>query len=418
LAALNALVLWRQGRSRAPAASGALFGLSSALVIAATLCKPAAMVLPLAALVIDRVALATTWRRSLATAAAWTVCVLPIALITHSVQKIHPEGASLVWQRPFVAGDALAFYLSKTVMPVDLGVEYGRTPHSILSQGQTYAVWAIPAGLLLLAFMRRRRHAIAWLGSLLFVTFSLPTLGLVPFAFQAHSTVADRYAYLPMLGIGLIVADLVAAVRSNIALRVAGAVIVLLAIRAFDQTSYWVDNVSFLRHTIEVNPDVAFAQNNLGNILFKEKRFDAAIAHYEKALELEPDHMLAQNNLGLALLQEGRVSESEPHFRRAVELDPRYFKAYESLGRVYLQTNRVPEAIASLKAALAMHPSDAKAFNDLGIALMRNDQPEDGLEAFRRAVALEPNDASYRKNLALALTQLGRAEEAASLLGR
>jgi protein O-mannosyl-transferase len=325
------------------------------------------------------------------------VCVLPVALITRSIQKIHPEGASLFWQRPFVAGDALAFYLSKTLVPMDLGVEYGRTPHSVLSQGQTYAAWAIPAGLLLFAFMQRRRHAIAWLGSLLFVAFALPTLGLIPFSFQAHSTVADRYAYLPMLGMGLVVADLVAAAGSNIAVRVAGAVIVLLAIRAFDQTGYWIDNVSFLRHTIEVNPDVAFAQNNLGNILFKEKRFDAAILHYEKALQLEPDHMLAQNNLGLALVQQGRALEAEPHFRRAVELDPRYFKAYESLGRVYLQTNRLPEAIASLKEALAIQPSEAKALNDLGIALMRSDQPEEGLEDFKRAVALEPNDASYER---------------------
>jgi tetratricopeptide (TPR) repeat protein len=417
LAALNVLVWLRQGRDRAPATSRAWFGVSALLVILATLCKPVAVILPLVALIIERVALGAAWRRSLATAATWALSVLPIAVMTHSAQKIYPEGASLFWQRPFIAGNALAFYLFKIAVPLDLGVEYGRTPQSVLADGAGYVAWVVPAGLLALAYVHRRRHAIAWLGALLFVTFCLPTSGLMPFTFQAHSTVADRYAYLPLFGIGLVVADVVAQARSNLAARVAGAVVVLLAIRAFDQTSHWQDNVSFLEHTLEVNPDVAFAQNNVGNLLFKEKRYDAAIAHYEKALALEPEHVLAQNNLGLALVHEGRLNEAEPHFRKAVELEPHHFKALESLGAVYLQTNRVAEAIKTLQAAVVMAPSEAKAFNDLGVAFMRNEQPADGLDAFQRAVSIEPNNASYRKNLGLALARMGRTDEAAQFLG-
>ena len=416
LAALNVFILSREGRDGAQARSRILLAASAVFMICAVLCKPAAVVLPLVALAIDRVALGTSWRRSVVTALTGVACVLPLALITRSVQVIHPEGMSLWWQRPFVAGDALAFYLFKTVVPINLGVEYGRTPHSALSHGWSYLAWALPVGLLVFSFIRRRRRPITWLGSLMFVTFLLPTLGLVPFSFQAHSTVADRYMYLPMIGIGLILADAVAAVRSKIAVRAAAAVIAVLAILSFNQSGYWADNAEFLRHTLDVNPDVAFAHNNLGGILLKQQRADDAIEHLTKALELEPGNPLAQNNLGLALVQLGRLDEAEPHFRRAVELNPRYFKAYESLGAVYLQTGRLDAAIASLKAALDIEPSEAKALNDLGIAFMRSGRAADGLDAFQRAVAIEPSNRQYRRNLGQALLQTGRTDDAASYL--
>lgn len=417
LGALLLLVRTRRAGVPAGGSHAAMLGASALLVVAAVLCKASAVVLPVVALIVDRVALGTSLRRALATALAWTIAVLPVAWVTLAVQKVHPDVATLWWQRPFIAGDALAFYLWKTALPLDLGVEYGRTPSYALGEGWGYATWIIPVGLVALGYAKRRQRPLAWLGALLFLAFAAPTLGLVPFAFQAHSSVADRYAYLPLLGIGLVVADVVEAAGSTLSLRVAAVLILLFGIRSFDQTSYWLDNVGFLRHTLDVNPNVAFAQNNLSNVLFKEGRADEALEHLKKALELEPGHALAHNNLGLALVQEGRFDEAEPHFRRAVELDPKYYKAFESLGAVYLKTNRLPQAIASLESAVKLHP-EAKALNDLGIAFMQSGKPNEGLAAFQHAVALEPENAQYRKNLGTALGQMGRSEEAAQYLGR
>jgi protein O-mannosyl-transferase len=416
LAALNVFVLSRQIRDRRAAVSRELLAASAMLAIFSMLCKPTAVVLPLVALAIDRVAIGTSWRQSTVTALAGLACVLPFAFITRSVQTLFPAGASLWWQRPFVAGDALTFYLFKTVLPINLGVEYGRTPHSVMSHGWSYLLWLLPVVLLVLCFRHRRRQPIAWLGSLIFVAFSLPTLGFVPFTFQVHSTVADRYAYLAMVGLGLVVADVVTSVGSNIAIRVASAVLVVLATLSFNQSGYWADNAAFLHHTIEVNPDVAFAHNNLGSILLKQQRPDEAIEHFNRALELEPRNAMAENNLGLALVQLGRLDEAEPHFRKAVELNPAYYKAYESLGALYLKTNRIDAAVASLKAALEVQPTEAKALNDLGIAFMRGGRVEEGLDSFRRAVGVEPRNPQYRKNLGQALLQVGRTDEAKTYL--
>jgi len=413
LAALNVLILSRQVEDSAPAKSRTLLVTSALLVICAMLCKPAAMVLPLVGLVLDRVALGTSWRKSTVTALTWVVCVLPLAWITRSVQDVHPLGVSLWWQRPFIAGDALAFYLIKTVAPINLGIAYGRTPHSVLSHGWNYAAWALPIGLVVFSLIYRQRRPIAWIGSLLFVTFLLPVLGLVPFAYQAQSTVADRYAYLPMIGIGLVVAD--TAVRSSLALRAVAALIIVFALLSFNQSRHWVDNGEFLRHTIDINPNVAFAHNNLGNILLKHGQVDAAIEHFNKALELDPGDAKAENNLGLTLAKQGRLNEAEPHYRKAVELNPRYFKAHENLGAIYLRINRLDAAIASLKAALEIQPSEAKALNDLGVAFMQSGRAAEGIDAFQRAVGIEPDNAQYRKNLGQALLELGRRPDEASL---
>ncbi len=412
LGALNVFILSRRTSDRAAAASRTLLGASAVLSVCAMLCKPSALAIPLVALAIDRLMLGTSWRKSILTALAGVMFLLPLALITRRIQQIFPEGTSLWWQRPFIAGDALGFYLYKTVVPIDLCAEYGRTPGAVMSQGWSYAVWMVPASLLVFSYIHRKRRPLTWFGSLMFVIFLLPTLGLLPFSFQAHSTVADRYAYLPLIGIGLVVADFALAARMRFALHAASAVVVGFAILAFHQTSTWADNSAFVRHTIEVNPEVAFAQLDLGGILLREGLVDDAITHLSKGLELNPNNAVGQNNLGLALVRIGRAADAAPHYERAVQLNPRDFKAYENLGQSYLLTDHPDAAIASFQAALAIEPSEAKALNDLGVAFMRTGRIADGLNAFQQAVVIEPNNAQYRRNVGYALMEQGRTDEA------
>ncbi len=263
---------------------------------------------------------------------------------------------------------------------------------------------------------RRQQRPLTWLGSLLFVAFLLPTLGFIPFAYQAQSTVADRYAYLPMFGIGLVTADTVSAIRPNMALLGSAALALVLGVLSFNQTWFWIDNTEFLRHLIDLNPQVSFAHNNLADILLKEGHVDEAIEQFKQALQLDPGNAMAENNLGLTLAKLGRLEDAEPHYRKAVELNPRYAKAYENLAAVYLQTRRFDAAIVSLKSALELQPSEAKALNDLGVAYMQSGKFAEGLDAFRRAVDVEPNNPRYRTNLGNALLQQGASAEAQQYL--
>jgi Flp pilus assembly protein TadD len=416
LAALNVLVVSRQISDSAPTKSRVLYWASPLLVTCAMLCKPAAVGLPVVVLIIDRLALATSWRRSVLIAGIWSCGVVPFALATRSLQHVIPAGMSLWWQRPFIAGDALAFYLFKTVLPINLCIDYGRTPQSVISSGWGYVVWAIPASLFVLAYRHRRQRPMLFLGVLMFVAFVLANLGLVPFMYQGYSTVADRYAYLPLIGIGLVAGDVVSSIRPTIAMRTAYVVLIALGVVSFNQAGHWSDNAEFVRHTLDVNPRAGFAQANLGVLLLKQGRDAEAIDHFIEALKIDPADAKTENNLGLALVKMGKLDEAERHYRRAVEIDPRYVKAHENLGAVYVQTGRLDAAIASLKAAVEIQPSDAKAFNDLGVAFMQNGQASEGLRAFQQAVAIQPNSAQYRRNLGQALLQQGRTEDAAPYL--
>ena len=131
LLALNAFVLSRRAGDQTRSLK--LLTASALSLVLAMLCKPSAAVVPLVVLAIDRIAFRTAWRKALITASIAVALVLPFVLITRSTQTIPAAGQSVFWQRPFIAGDALAFYLFKTLVPINLGVDYGRTPSWVMA---------------------------------------------------------------------------------------------------------------------------------------------------------------------------------------------------------------------------------------------------------------------------------------------
>lgn len=383
LLALNAFAFSRQasdqGRARTSLALSVLF------VAGAMLCKPSAAALPLIALAIDRVVFQTPWRKALTAGAIWFAVVVPFIWATRATQPIPAAAHSFWWQRPFVAGDALAFYLFKAVLPVRLGVDYGRAPRWLLSHGWGYLTWVLPASLLLLAYRARRQRPFVWLGSLLFVLFLLPTLGLVPFAYQAFSTVADRYSYLAMIGVGLVASELVDHVETRqTGLRAAAIVVAALAVLAFIQSGHWLTSPGFLRHTIDVNPMAAFAYDNLGDTELANGDLTAALADYQAAIERDPSRV----------------------------------KTYVNLAEVYTALNRPADADDAVSRALAQPDISSDDLSNLGIVLVKMNQPTRALDALAAAVKADPSSPTYLFNQANALSAVGRFEEAESAFRR
>ena len=384
LLALNGFILSRRARDRDRSLK---LMIGSTLVTAlAMLCKPSAAALPLAALALDRTVLGTPWRKALVTALVWTAVVLPFVLVTRTSQGIPAAGQSLVWQRPFIAGDALAFYLFKIVVPVSLGVDYGRTPSWVMSHAWGYLAWLVPAVLLGVAFLKRRRWPVAWLGTLLLLTFLVPTLGLVPFAYQAFSTVADRYAYLALIGVGLVVSDATDHVRAPRALGIAaatGAFTALIAL-TFHQSGYWIGSAEFFRHTIDVNPAAAFAYNNLGDI------------------------DLANGDLSAALID----------YRAAVEHDSTLVKAYINLAEVHTALNQPSEANQAVAQVMKAQDVTSDDLSNLGIVLMKMKEPVQALQVLAKAVAIDPSSPMYLFNQANALASVGELKHAEEVFRR
>src|SRR3569833_4015527 len=168
------------------------------------LCKPSIITVGLILVIIDRWLLRRSWPACLRSAAPWLILAVPFTLITGHAQPVDAEGAGAMWQRPFIAGDAIAFYLGKLFFPHPLAIEYGRRPDLILASGICYKTTVVTLVVAGIIFALRKGRPWLVAGSLIAVAVLLPVLGLVPFAYQNYSTVADRYMYLAMLGPAII----------------------------------------------------------------------------------------------------------------------------------------------------------------------------------------------------------------------
>ena len=338
-----------------------------AAFVAAILSKPSAMTLPLAAGAIDLLLLRRPWRRVAAELAPWCA-VSAIAAI--GTKLLQPDTIVLdlppLGLRPIIAGDAIGFYVSKLLMPLQLGIDYGRTPESLLHDSLPWvgalSIAAAIALLFLLPALRSCR-----LPAVLFLAPLLPVLGFVPFAFQHISTVADRYTYLAMLGPALGISLVLASPRLSVPLaRIAKAaivgVLVSLAFLSFRQAQVWRNCETLYAQAMRINPASHHAYNNAGTALLDAQEPKLAVEPLTAAVTLKPNFAKAHYNLATALHQLGESSTAVEHYEAALRLDPRHADAHNNLGILLAQQGEFRLAIENFLAAIAIRDdfSDAR----------------------------------------------------------
>jgi hypothetical protein len=332
-----------------------------AVLILALLCKPTAVVMPLIAGATDICLIRRPVRRSLlecgiafAVAAVW----IPI---TQSAQPVPTYLKTPFAARPSIAVDAISFYLVKLVAPFNLGIDYGRSPAFVLGHP---AWWAWPiviacAGGLAWAVRARRWTVVA--SAAVFVISLLPVLGLVPFVFQRFSTVADRYAYMGLLGPAILLAFAINRWPGQRGVAVSAAAIVLLSIVSVRQVGVWRDSATLFDHAIAVNPRSSFSLGNLGSILFERQDYANAIRCYEQALTVVPKDEKLHLNMALAYYGEGRVDDAIDYFRKTIAIDPNNAQAHNDLGVALARSGRNSEAVEEWEAALRLNPGYSEA---------------------------------------------------------
>ena len=233
----------------------------------------------------------------------------------------------------------------------------------------------------------------------------LPVIGLVQVGEQA---LADRYTYLPQIGIVLALtwtaADATAGIRQlhRFVAFTAVAITVTLAWCAYHQTRYWRNSESIWLRTLAVTENNALAHNNLGSVWWRSGRIDDAIREYQAALKVTPESPLARNNLGSAFLKQGKVAEAIQEFQRVLSHHPQSFTGHFNLAGALLRTGRATEAIAEYEKVLAIKPDFAQAHLALGHALMRAERLPEAIAQFKITVQLQPGNAHARNSLATA----------------
>jgi tetratricopeptide (TPR) repeat protein len=162
---------------------------------------------------------------------------------------------------------------------------------------------------------------------------------------------------------------------------------------------------------VEVNPEFAEAQNNLGLALGQKGRLDEAITHFQKAVEVNPELAEAQNNLGLALEQKGRLDEAITHFQKAVEVNPELAHAQYNLWSALAQKGRLDEAITHFQKAQELNPKNARADFNLAYALYSQGRISEALAYWRRGLRGEPDTLPVLNQVAWVLATCPEASD-------
>jgi len=390
--------------------------------------KPMLVTLPFTLLLLDywplqRLALPLRWRSGALKGLLWEKAPLFAMSAASCVVTAMVQGNSgavrTMEEFPLserCANAALAYisYLGKTFWPSSLAVFYPHS-HSGLFTWAALGSLLLLAGATVLALRLAKRAPYVSCGWFWYLGTLVPVIGLVQVGEQA---LADRYTYLPLIGIFIAIAWGLAEIprkvpRARVAVpAVAAASLVALFPVTRLQTGYWADTGALFEHALAVTSGNYEAHNEIGVLRFNQGKTDEAIAHYEEAVRIDPEYGDAQNNLGFAFAQEGRTAEAIAHYQEAIRIDPDFAAAHINLGAELGALDRVPEAIGHFMEALRIKPDSAQAMNDLGLALVKLNRWPEALTRFRQALGIDPDFTDAHINLGAALDQENRTPEA------
>jgi len=305
-------------------------------------------------------------------------------------------------------------YLYKTVWPVGLAAYY---PHPLKSVS---LVKAAGAGALLMAITaatvrRAKREPYLAVGWIWYLVTLAPVIGLVQVGEQA---MADRYTYVPLIGIFLAVvwgaAEITERLKAPNPLRLSVAALCLLSLCAASrvQTALWRDTDVLFAHALSVTENNLFVHEALGDGASRAGRDNDAIAHYREAIRISGGNAVDRVALGLVLGKQGNMDEAIEQFRLAIEADPDNPDARYNLAVALERTGRGEEAGPQFDNAFKNPPTDPAALNNIGLALARAGRLRDAAATFAGALRTVPEDPESNYNMAVALEKMGRKSEA------
>ncbi len=304
-------------------------------------------------------------------------------------------------------------YLGKTFWPVDLAVFYPYL-HSF-PYWQIFAAALFLLGISIAAVLSRKKTPFLFVGWFWYLGTLIPVIGLVQVGSQA---MADRYTYLPSIGIGIMLVWGIFYLLPREKLRkiilIPAAVIVLsvLTFLTWQQCGYWKNSIELFNHALQVTKANYLAYNNLGVALAEEGKNEEAIAHYLAAIKINPYYADSHSNLGAALAAEGKNEEAIAHYLAAIDIDPHHADFHSNLGVALAAEGKNEEAIEHYLAAIKINQDYDDAYYNLANLLIKQGKIEEAIGRYRETIKINPDNARAHYNLADILAKQGKIEEA------
>lgn len=311
------------------------------------------------------------------------------------------EEVSLI-DRVLNALTAYAAYLGQTLLPLEQSFIYLFKPPSLL--------WAL-LSLLLLGWISAyaiKQKGASLVGWLWFVVSLLPVIGLIKVGDHAR---ADRYMYLPMIGLLLMlvtirwpisVAERLGAKGSRLALAAATLVVLALAVTAQRYTSYWRNSETLFQRALAIDPDNHVAHTLLAATFERRSSPQRVYDHAQAALRLAPNSVAAANaaiSASNVALKQGNETLAANYLTRAMAAAPNFAKPHYNRGTQLLRLGDPAAAIEQFERAIALGSRSSENYNNYGAALLQLGQRSQASAAFANAVRLDPDNRQARNNL-------------------
>ncbi|RIK68554.1 MAG: hypothetical protein DCC65_02875 [Planctomycetota bacterium] len=332
-------------------------------------------------------------------------------------------GATIPWavhgpvQRLAQAAYGLVFYIHKTVLPVCLSPLYElNVPIDPLAAKYVVSGAIVAATILALAPVGRRLPGVMAASAVYAILLS-PVLGFVQ---SGRQEVADRYSYLPLISLAILVGGSIASLwrRPGETAAAAGLAAVCVLATAVSslvtwrQCQVWKTPISLWTHGTACQPDSYLAHYNLGCAVALAGDQEKAIASFRRGLDLNPHHVKTRFNMANALQELGRADEALAEYARISEIDSADALSHYEMGRIFAMQGRADDAIAAFRKALDRKPDHVKSRVNLGAMLARKGDHAAALPFLEESVVQDPalGDAHY--NLAISLYAVGQTERA------
>jgi len=376
-------------------------GLTVCLALA-LMSKPTTVTLPCVLLLFDvwplgrcRFDQPATWCRPIVEKLPLLILAIGAAWLTWRVQS-RIGAVKDIWPWPSRLANAVVsygVYLGRAVYPIELACFY---PMRAWGPMQVAIASAVLAGISSLAVYFRRGMPWLLVGWLWYLGMLVPVIGLVQAGLQAR---ADRYTYLPMIGIYIAVVMPVARwcessrSRRRAAAVLAVVVVGLLGAACFAQVGSWRNSTALYTHALDVSEGNYLAHTGLGAVLSSSNRpEDIALAceHFQKAIDINPDYLLASFNLARVLVGQKRFAEALVIYSRIIDQHPDRPEAYLDLGNVLAETGDHEAAVASFRTAIDRGVTLAQGHYHLALSLLALDHRDEAIAELHQATRLKP----------------------------
>jgi len=269
---------------------------------------------------------------------------------------------------------AFVTYLEKTFWPHDMAIFYPFSDQLPVWQvlGITILIIVISVTVIVMA----KRLPYLFVGWMWYAITLLPVIGIIQVSLTTPYSMADRYHYLPSIGIAVMLAWGIPLLfqcedmRKKILFPLGIAALAILTVLAWQQCGYWENSTKLWNHSLQVTKDNALAHNNLGFALAEKGKIQEAIDHYNKAIRLKPDYVLAYSNRGNAYVKLGQHQHAIEDYSEAIRLKPDYVLAYYNRGNIYNIFGQYQLAIEDYNNAIRIKQDYADAYNNRGVAYL------------------------------------------------